>query len=105
MQRVFGLAQRLPATLLSDDPIDPEYLSTDPVRDFHRAEDLRRAAMKAWTAMGSRTRLLRVVRACRRITPSFAKGQLVFVWRQGRVGSGEWFGGARVNMRGAMRRV
>ena len=81
MQRVFGFTQRLPATLLSGDPIDPEYLSTDPAQDFHRAEDLRRAAMKAWVAMDSRARLLRVLRARHRIPPNFAEGQLVSVRR------------------------
>ena len=70
MQRASGFTQGLPANLLSDDPIDPEYLSTDPVQDFHRAEDLRRAAMKAWTFLDSRTRMLRVLRARHRMPPT-----------------------------------
>ena len=44
MQRVFGFNTRLPNTLVSDDPIDPTYLSTDPHADFKRAEELREAA-------------------------------------------------------------
>ena len=44
MQRVFGFTHRLPDSLLSDDPIDPEYLIQNPLQDFQRAEDLRRAA-------------------------------------------------------------
>ena len=65
--------------------------------------------------MDSRTRLLRVLRARHRVSPSLAEGQLVFVWRPGRVGSGRWFGpgviivptagGAWINMRGALWRV
>eukprot|EP00959_Pyramimonas_sp_CCMP1952_P343540 7195784-Pyramimonas_sp.AAC.1 len=49
MQRLLGFTRRLPVTLLSDisKPIDPECLSTDPLQDFHRAEDLRRGAMNA----------------------------------------------------------
>eukprot|EP00959_Pyramimonas_sp_CCMP1952_P384077 8049375-Pyramimonas_sp.AAC.1 len=94
MQRVFGFTQHLSATLLSDDPIDPECLSTDPIEDIHRAAELRRAAMKAWTAMNSRIRLLRDDRARHRIPPAFTGCQLVFVWRQGLVRSGKWFGPA-----------
>ena len=41
MQRVFGFNVRLPASLLSDDHIEPAYLAEDPHTDFKRAEDLR----------------------------------------------------------------
>eukprot|EP00959_Pyramimonas_sp_CCMP1952_P405085 8490226-Pyramimonas_sp.AAC.1 len=76
--------QSLPGTLLSDDPIDPGRLSSDQVQGFRRAEELRRAAMWAWIAMGSRSRPLRVLRARRCAPPTSAEGQFVFAWRQGR---------------------
>eukprot|EP00959_Pyramimonas_sp_CCMP1952_P059154 1235452-Pyramimonas_sp.AAC.1 len=94
------------------DPIDPECLSTELAQYFHRAEVLRRAAMKAWTSMDSRTRRLPVLRARHRIPPTFSAGELVFAWREGRACSGKWSGlvvvvltiaaGAWINMRGAL---
>eukprot|EP00959_Pyramimonas_sp_CCMP1952_P016394 347652-Pyramimonas_sp.AAC.1 len=42
--------------------------------------------------MDGRTRLLRVLRARHRIPPLFTEGHLMFLWGQGRVGSGKWFG-------------
>ena len=79
MQRVFGFTTRLPNSLLSDDPIDPSYLSTDPLTDFTRAEKLRQAATRAWAAQDSRQRLLHSLRARHRTPQTFAEGQLVFV--------------------------
>ena len=112
---MFLVSHRLPDSLLSDDPIDPEYLSVNPCQDFQRAEDLRRAATKAWASMESRSRLQKVLRARHRIPQTFSEGQLVFVWRQPRVGPGRWHGpgvivlptagGAWVNMRGSLWRV
>ena len=115
MQRVFGFSHRLPNSLLSDDPIDPEYLSESPLSDFQRSEALRRAATRAWASMDSRTRLQKVLRARHRTPQTFTEGQLVFVWRQPRVSSGRWHGpgvvilptagGAWINMRGSLWRV
>ena len=109
MQRVFGMSLRLPGSLLSDDGIDPSYLSEDPLKDFERAEVLRRAATRAWAALDSRERLLKSFRARHRTPQVFNEGQLVFVWRQPKVGPGKWHGpgiimfptsgGAWVNMR------
>ena len=55
------------------------------------------------------------MRARHRVPPTFYDGQMVFVWRQPRVGSGKWHGpgvivlptagGAWVNMRGSLWRV
>ena len=102
-------------TLLSDDAIDPQYLSEDPLHDFERSEKLRGAATRAWAATDSRSRLLKVLRARHRIPETFVEGQLVFAWRQGRVGIGKWHGpgvialpttgGAWVNVRGSLWRV
>ena len=46
-------------SLLSDDPIDPELLSTNPIADYQRAEEMRVAATRAWAALDSRRRLKR----------------------------------------------
>ena len=91
MQRVFGFTHRLPSSLLSDDHIDPMYMSTDPLADFQRSEELRQAATRAYAAMDSRRRMLKVLRARHRVPQSFVDGQLVFVWRQPKVGTGKWF--------------
>jgi len=115
MQRVFGFTHRLPGSLLSDDVIDPQYLSEDPLQDFNRSEQLRQAATRAWAATDNRARLLKVLRARHRIPQTFTEGQLVFVWRQPKVGPGRWHGpgvvvlptagGAWINMRGSLWRV
>jgi len=112
MQRVFGTTQRLPGSLLSDDPIDPELLSTNPIADYQRAEEMRVAATRAWAALDSRRRLKRSLKSRHRIANNFTEGQLVFVWRQPRVGPGAWkgpglcmmptAGGCWVNMRGSL---
>ena len=101
--------------MLSDDIIDPLYLSQDPLEDFHRAELLRQAATRAWAALDNRTRMLKVLRARHRTPQNFTEGQFVFVWRQPRVGGGRWHGpgvivlptvgGAWVNVRGSLWRV
>ena len=115
MQRVFGFTQRLPNSLLSDDGIDPSYLSEDPLKDFKRSEELRQAALRSWAAMDNRARMLKVLRARHRTPQTFTEGQLVFVWRQPKVGEGKWqgpgviilptTGGAWINMRGSLWRV
>ena len=112
MQRVFGFNHRLPNSLVSDDSIDPMYLSENPIDDFRRAEELRQAATRAWAALDSRARLLRALRARHRTPQSFTEGQLVFVWRQPKVAAGRWHGpgvivlptagGAWINMRGSL---
>ena len=115
MQRVFGVSHRLPGTLLSDDPIDPQLLADNSLTDYRRSEELRIAATRSWAALDNRSRMLKVLRARHRTPQNFTDGQLVFVWRQGRVGAGRWFGpgvivlntqgGAWINMRGSLWRV
>ena len=105
--------QRLPNSLLSDDAIDPALLSENPMADFQRAEEMRVSANRAWMALDSRARMQRSLRARHRVpVASFTEGNLVFVWRQPRVGPGKYIGpgiiilptsgGAWVNMRGAL---
>ena len=112
MQRVFGENPRLPDSLLSDDAIDPALLCENPSVDYQRAAEMRVAATRAWAALDSRTRMQRSLRARHRTTHNFVEGQLVFVWRQPRVGPGKWIGpgliiiptagGCWVNMRGSL---
>ncbi len=75
MQRVFGFSQRLPNSLLSDDLIDPQYLSENPHEDFARSEKLRQAATRAWAALDNRSRLLKVFKARHRVQQTFAEGE------------------------------
>ena len=115
MQRVLGYNPRLPNSILSDDAIDPQYTVTDPLADFQRSEELRRAATRAWAATENRSRVLKALRARHRIDQHFKDGDMIFVWRQPRVGEGRWHGpgviilctagGAYVNMRGSLWRV
>ena len=67
MQRVFGTTQRLPGSILSDDPIDPALLSTNPIADYQRSEEMRVAATRAWAATDSRRRLKRSLKARHRV--------------------------------------
>ena len=112
MQRVFGTSHRLPGSLLSDDPIDPALLSTNPHVDFQRSEELRRAALRAWASLDSKNRITRSLQSRHRINHTFSEGQLIFVWRQPRVGRGKCIGpglvimptagGCWINMRGSL---
>ena len=80
--------------------------------DFERAEKLRQAATRAWAALDSRARLLKSFRGRHRVQQTFQEGDMVFVWRQPKLGPGKWTGpsvvvlptagGAWVNMRGAL---
>ena len=92
LQRVFCENPRLPDSLLSDDAIDPALLCENPSTDYQRAAEMRVAATRAWAALDSRTRMQRSLRARHRTTHNFVEGQLVFVWRQPRVGPGKWIG-------------
>ena len=115
IQRVFGFSTRLPSSLLSDDAIDPAYLHVDPIQDFQRAETLRQAALRAWATLDSSERITKALKSRHRKTETYTEGQLVYVWRQPRVGGGRWHGpgiivlptvgGAWVSMRGALWRV
>ena len=71
MQRVFGISQRLPNSLLSDDAIDPALLSENPMADFQRAEEMRASAQKAWAELDSRTRMKRALGARHRTAHNF----------------------------------
>ena len=76
---------------------------------------MRLASERAWKKLDSRSRMLKVLRARHRIPEHFTDGQLVFIWRQGRIGPGKWVGpgviilnttgGAFINMRGSLWRV
>ena len=82
MQRVFGFTTRLPNSILSDDLIDPMYLSMDPLAVFKRPKELRTATTRAWAALDSRLRLQKALRACHRVPENFTDGQMVSAWRQ-----------------------
>ena len=106
---------RLPGSLLSDDHIDPLYLYDDPNTQFYRDAELRQAATRAWAALDNRKRVRRALSARPAKQETFTEGELIFVWRQPKVGTGRWVGpgvvilptsgGAWVNMRGSLWRV
>ena len=112
MQRVFGFNTRLPASLTSDDVIDPVYMYDNASSDFKRSVEIRNAATRAWAALDSRDRLRKGLKARHRLVENFTEGDMVYVWRQGRVGAGRYVGpgvvviasagGAWVNMRGGL---
>ena len=76
---------------------------------------MRRAALRAWAEVDGHERISRAFRARHRPPATFYEGQLVYVWRQPKVGAGRWdgpgilvlptAGGAWINMRGALWRV
>ena len=115
MQRVFGTSHRLPSSLLSDDLVDPIYCYDSPSADFHRSEELRRLATRAWARLDSRERLGKALRARHRHVANVSEGQIIYVYRQPKVGRGYYTGpgvvilptsgGAWVNMRGSLWRV
>ena len=80
--------------------------------EMERAEEMRRAATRAWAADDSRDRLQRAFRARHRPPQHFHEGQLVYVWRQPNVGTRRFHdpgiviiasaGGAWINMRGSL---
>ena len=100
---------------MSDDAIDAELLNENLSIDFQRTEAMRRAATRAYASGDSRERIQKSLRHRHRPPATFYEGQLIFVWRQPRVGTGRWHGlgivilptagGAWVNMRGALWRV
>ena len=112
MQRVFGMSQRLPSSLLSDAIIDPSYLGENTMSDFERSENPRQAATRAWAALDNRARPLKSFRGRHRVPQTFQEGDTIFVWRQPKLGPGKWTGpgvvvlptsgGAWVNMRGSL---
>ena len=111
-QRVFGSSMRLPGSLLSDDFIDPCYMYDDPTTQFYRDAELRQAATRSYTAMDNMTRMKKALSARPSKQESFQEGDLIYVWRQPKLGSGKWTGpgvtilptsgGAWVNMRGSL---
>ena len=111
-QRVFGMSMRLPGSLLSDDYIDPLYLYDDPTTQFYRDAELRQAATRSWAALDNMQRVKQALSAKPSKQESFHEGDVIFVWRQRKVGRGKWTGpgvvilptggGAWVNMRGSL---
>ena len=111
-QRVFGMSMRLPGSLLSDDYIDPCYMYDAPHPQYARDAELRQAATRAWAALDSRTRIKKALSAKPAKQEHHSEGDLIFVWRQPKVGGGKWVGpgvvilstesGAWVNMKGSL---
>ena len=86
MQRVFGVAMRLPRSLTSDDPIDPYEVVMDSQEDFQRAHDIRMEAMKAFIDEDARLKLGRAARGRNRTRAKLERGDLVVVYRRNNLG-------------------
>ena len=82
-QRVFGTSLRLPASLLSDDYIDKEFLAEDVSEDMQRTMEIRRAAAKAWNQHQDFEAVTRAAKANTRTVDRipFKNGDRVYVWR------------------------
>ena len=92
LQRIFGFSPRLPNSVLADDLLDRELLSQDQTTDFRRSEELRRAATAAVAQSDARTGLHKVSRVRHRLQVQYSEGDLVYVWRDSRIGKGWWRG-------------
>ena len=82
-QRVFGSSLRLPGSLLSDDPIDRQFLTADPYTDFHRANEIRTAAQRALFKQNSARAVQAAGLARHRSQPreDINAGDTTMVWR------------------------
>ena len=99
-QRVYGKSLRLPASLMSDDPVDRELLTLAAGDDFQRSYDLRQAAHQGLVEQTDRRAVAAASRARSRTQPqgSVKPGDLAFIWRchprvkkRGWQGSGCWW--------------
>ena len=82
-QRAFGVNPRMPASLLSDDLLNPELLQVSASSDVQRSWKVREAAATAWVKQQDIDAVRRSVKASTRkadLTP-LSVGQWVFVWR------------------------
>ena len=86
-QRVFGSSLRLPGSLLSDDPIDRQLLTADPYTNFHRANELRRAAQRALFKQNSARAVQAAGLARHRSQPreDINAGDTTMVWRNNKL--------------------
>ena len=82
-QRVFGSSLRLPASLLSDDPIDRQLLTADPYKNFHRANEMQTPAQRALFKQNSARAVQAAGLARHRSQPreDINAGDTTMVWR------------------------
>ena len=92
-QRVFGSSLRLPACLLSDDPIDRVAVAMDPSTDFFRTAEIRAAACKALFKQMDNDAIRKAGAARSRLAPrdDLQAGTVVYVWRSSKKARG-WVG-------------
>ena len=93
--RVFGSSLRLPGSLLSDDPIDRQWLTADPHTDFQRTNDMRSAAQRALFKQNSARAVQAAGLARHRSQPrdDVGAGDTGMVWRNNKLtGRRGWTG-------------
>ena len=96
-QRVFGSSWRLPASIASDDHVDPHLLSSNPSEDFQRSMEIRSAAQQAYMKVQASRVIQASQQAKSRTQPgeTLPVGTTVFVWRKsplGRQSLSRWVG-------------
>ena len=82
-QRVFGTSLRLPASVLSDDYLDRNFLAAPETDYMKKAAEMRERASKAWLEDQDRQSVAKAARSNVRTSDlkPVAPGDVVFVWR------------------------
>ena len=84
MQRQIGHSLRLPASLLSDDPLDPSLMIQSAGDEMRRILEIRRMAQEAYIKTQTETAITKAKHARTRTPLSFLPGETVYVYRQPR---------------------
>lgn len=86
-RRVSGVSHRLPASLTSDDVMDPHSLVLGSRTDDRRAHEIRMAATVAFFRLDATLGLQCAEHACSRATFDVERGDWVFIHRRGSFGN------------------
>ena len=82
MQRLLGWSLRLPGSMLSDDPLDPQLMVQSAGDEVRRMLHLRQVAQEAYIKSQSETALSKARNSRNRTPQKFLPGETVFVFRQ-----------------------
>ena len=84
MQRQLGWSLRLPASMLSDDPLDPQLVVQSAGDEVRRMLQLRQVAQEAYIKSQSEVALSKARNSRNRTIQKFLPGETVYVFRQPR---------------------
>ena len=82
MQRLLGWSLRLPGSMLSDDPLDPQLMVQSAGDEVRRMLHLRQVAQEAYIKSQSETALSKARNSRNRTPQKFLPGETVYVFRQ-----------------------